>query len=206
MHDREFRPEIVRKSSTACEGLCKWVRAIEVYDRVIKIVSPKKEKLAEAEAALAFQMATLNEKRMQLQQVRCPNFNLIKNNHKIDCYQVSDKLQTLNDDFAAMSKKKKDLEDNIDLCSQKLERAEKLIGGLGGERSRWGELAAALEGRLDNVTGDVLLAAATVTYLGHLTPAGREVGNRLAYVRGMLHTVSIMSHTFFSSKILVFLL
>lgn len=72
VHDREFRPDIVRKSSTACEGLCKWVRAIEVYDRVIKIVSPKKEKLAEAEAALAFQMATLNEKRMQLQQVKCP--------------------------------------------------------------------------------------------------------------------------------------
>jgi dynein heavy chain, axonemal len=47
------------------------VRAIEVYDRVIKIVSPKKEKLAEAEAALAFQMATLNDKRMQLQQVKC---------------------------------------------------------------------------------------------------------------------------------------
>jgi len=45
------------------------VRAIEVYDRVIKIVSPKKAKLAEAEAALALQMATLNEKRAQLQQV-----------------------------------------------------------------------------------------------------------------------------------------
>ncbi|CAB3363479.1 Hypothetical predicted protein [Cloeon dipterum] len=155
IHDREFRPEVVRKSSAACEGLCKWVRAIEVYDRVIKIVAPKKAKLAEAEAALAQQMATLNEKRTQLQ-------------------QVSDKLQTLNDDFAAMSKKKKDLEDNIDLCSQKLERAEKMIGGLGGERSRWSELAASLEGRLDNVTGDVLLAAATVTYLGGLSEKQRQ--------------------------------
>ena len=29
---------------------------------------------------------------------------------------------------------KKDLEDNIDLCSKKLDRAEKLIGGLGGEK------------------------------------------------------------------------
>lgn len=104
---------------------------------------------------------------------------------------MSDKLQTLNDDFAAMSKKKKDLEDNIDLCSQKLERAEKLIGGLGGERSRWGDLAAALEGRLDNVTGDVLLAAATVTYLGHLAPAGREVGNPHARMPCQLHIYSV---------------
>ena len=38
-------------------------------------------------------------------------------------FQVTDKLQALNDEFAAMTKKKKDLEDNIDLCSQKLDRS-----------------------------------------------------------------------------------
>ena len=37
--------------------------------------------------------------------------------------QVTDKLQALNDEFAAMTKKKKDLEDYIDLCSQKLDRS-----------------------------------------------------------------------------------
>ena len=61
-----FDPNLVKKVSTACEGLCKWVRAIEVYDRVIKIVSPKKAKLAEAETELARQMDKLNEKRSQL--------------------------------------------------------------------------------------------------------------------------------------------
>ena len=45
-----------------------------------------------------------------------------------------------------MTKKKKDLEDNIELCSQKLDRAEKLIHGLGGERARWGEMAQMLKG------------------------------------------------------------
>ena len=65
---------IIYQVSTACEGLCRWVHAIEVYDRVIKIVSPKKAKLAEAETELARQMDKLNEKRAQLQQV-----NYIKN-------------------------------------------------------------------------------------------------------------------------------
>ena len=65
-----FDPNHVKKVSTACEGLCKWVRAIEVYDRVIKIISPKKAKLAEAEQELARQMDKLNEKRAQLQQVK----------------------------------------------------------------------------------------------------------------------------------------
>eukprot|EP00095_Tigriopus_kingsejongensis_P002576 maker-scaffold274_size229011-snap-gene-1.23 protein:Tk02576 transcript:maker-scaffold274_size229011-snap-gene-1.23-mRNA-1 annotation:"hypothetical protein LOTGIDRAFT_210054" len=142
-----FDPNLVKKVSTACEGLCKWVRAIEVYDRVIKIVSPKKAKLAEAETELARQMDKLNEKRAQLQ-------------------QVTDKLQALNDEFAAMTKKKKDLEDNIELCSQKLDRAEKLIQGLGGERDRWRNMASNLGVRLVNITGDVLLSAGTVAYLG----------------------------------------
>ena len=44
--------------------------AFKVYDRVIKIVSPKKAKLAEAETELARQMDKLNEKRAQLQQVK----------------------------------------------------------------------------------------------------------------------------------------
>ena len=53
-----FDPNLVKKVSTACEGLCKWVRAIEVYDRVIKIVSPKKAKLAEVETELTRQVIT----------------------------------------------------------------------------------------------------------------------------------------------------
>ena len=144
-----FDPNLVKKVSTACEGLCRWVRAIEVYDRVIKIVSPKKAKLAEAETELARQMDKLNEKRTQLQ-------------------QVTDKLQALNDEFAAMTKKKKDLEDNIELCSQKLDRAEKLIHGLGGERDRWSDMAVSLGSRLINITGDVLLASGVVAYLVRL--------------------------------------
>lgn len=150
MTDREFNPERIKTISAACEGLCKWVRAMEVYDRVIKIVAPKKAKLAEAEGELAVQMDILNEKRAQLQ-------------------EVSDKLQALNDEFAAENKKKKELEDQIDLCAQKLDRASKLIGGLGGEKTRWSDTAKHLHGLLGNVIGDVCLSAGTVAYLGAFT-------------------------------------
>jgi len=66
----EFEPSIVKKASTACEGLCKWARAMDVYDRIVKIVAPKKLKLAEAEDELGAQMDKLNVKRKQLQDVR----------------------------------------------------------------------------------------------------------------------------------------
>ena len=65
----EFNPEVIKAASTACEGLCQWVRAMDVYDRVARIVAPKKIKLAEAEAELAVQMKKLNEKRAELKEV-----------------------------------------------------------------------------------------------------------------------------------------
>lgn len=74
-----------------------------------------------------------------------------------------------------MTKKKKELEDNIDLCSKKLERAEKLIGGLGGEKDRWTEAAKTLGEQYTNVTGDVLLSSGVVAYLGAFTVDFRNV-------------------------------
>ena len=88
---------------------------------------------------------------------------------------MTDKLQELNDDFEMNTQKKKDLEDNIDQCSKKLVRAEKLIGGLGGEKDRWTENAEMLAGRYINIIGDVLLSAAMVAYLGAFTVDFRQV-------------------------------
>ena len=91
------------------------------------------------------------------------------------CVQVSDKLQALNDEFEAMTQKKKELEENIDVCSKKLDRAEKLIGGLGGEKERWTVNAQVLGEKYFNITGDVLLSAAVVAYLGAFTVNFRQV-------------------------------
>jgi len=89
--------------------------------------------------------------------------------------QVTDKLQALSDQFYIMTRKKKELEDNIAICSQKLDRAEKLIGGLGGEKSRWTKNAEDLALDYINITGDVLLSAAVVAYLGAFTVQYRQV-------------------------------
>lgn len=35
--NKEFNPSIIKNVSSACEGLCKWVKAIDVYDGVIKV-------------------------------------------------------------------------------------------------------------------------------------------------------------------------
>ena len=74
-----------------------------------------------------------------------------------------------------MTAKKKELEHNIMICEQKLDRAEKLIGGLGGEKDRWTEAARVLGDKYDRVTGDVLLSSGVVAYLGPFTVDFRNV-------------------------------
>lgn len=50
--DPNFSPEAVAKSSVAAAGICKWVRAMIVYERVAREVGPKRAALAESEAVL----------------------------------------------------------------------------------------------------------------------------------------------------------
>ncbi|KAG7467511.1 hypothetical protein MATL_G00154460 [Megalops atlanticus] len=151
----DFVPEKIRTASTAAEGLCKWVRAMDSYDNVAKVVAPKKEKLAQAEAELKVAMESLHKKQAALK-------------------EVQDKLAKLQETLEANKNKKADLENQVDLCSKKLERAEQLIGGLGGEKTRWSETAFNLGELYDNLTGDILISAAIVAYLGAFTSSYRQ--------------------------------
>ena len=63
------------------------------------------------------------------------------------------------------------------VCEQKLDRAEKLIGGLGGEKDRWTEAARVLGEKYDRITGDVLLSSGVVAYLGPFTVDFRNVSS-----------------------------
>ncbi len=52
------------------------------------------------------------------------------------------------------------------MCEEKLDRAQKLIGGLGGEKVRWTAAAAELSARYERLVGDMLLASGVIAYLG----------------------------------------
>lgn len=50
--------------------------------------------------------------------------------------EVEDRLAALEKTFQEKTDEKAQLEFQVDLCAKKLDRAEKLIGGLGGEKTR----------------------------------------------------------------------
>ena len=85
------------------------------------MVGPKKANLEEAQQSLATTMALLDQKRGELK-------------------EVEDRLANLQKTFVEKTEEKAQLEFQVDLCARKLERAEKLIGGLGGEKTRWRRL------------------------------------------------------------------
>jgi Microtubule-binding stalk of dynein motor len=62
------------------------------------------------------------------------------------------------------------LEEEVGNCRRKLERAAALTGGLADEKLRWADVAALLASNYVTLTGDVLLAAAFIAYLGAYGP------------------------------------
>jgi len=93
----EFDPAKVAKASSAAEGLCKWVLAMEIYDRVVKVVAPKKQKLAQAEETLAATMEQLQFKRAELK-------------------EIEDRLAALQEKFQNMVDEKNKLEFQVKLA------------------------------------------------------------------------------------------
>eukprot|EP00746_Dinoflagellata_sp_MGD_P128313 gnl/MRDRNA2_/MRDRNA2_62704_c0_seq1.p1 gnl/MRDRNA2_/MRDRNA2_62704_c0~~gnl/MRDRNA2_/MRDRNA2_62704_c0_seq1.p1 ORF type:complete len:2643 (+),score=576.00 gnl/MRDRNA2_/MRDRNA2_62704_c0_seq1:1172-7930(+) len=151
----DFQPERVEKVSKAAYGICQWVCAMETYDSVAKVVAPKKIQLAEAEAEYAEVEKKLNAKRADLK-------------------AVVDQLQGLEDKLNGLKREQDDLAYQVDLCEKKLQRAETLISGLGGEKTRWTANSAQLAKDFTNITGDVMIASGVIAYLGAFTPDFRE--------------------------------
>ena len=151
----EFDPDKIRSASSAAEGLCKWCRALEIYDRVAKTVAPKKEALKTAESELAATMASLKEKQQTLK-------------------AVEERMAKLEVTFKEMVLKKDRLEKEVDNVSKQLIRAELLIGSLGDEKDRWTQCAADMSARLIALLGDVLISSGSVAYLGTFIKSFRD--------------------------------
>jgi dynein heavy chain len=65
----DFTPANALKASAAAEGLCKWVCAMESYEKVAKVVAPKQASLKIAEGEYNEVMKALNIKQAELKEV-----------------------------------------------------------------------------------------------------------------------------------------
>ncbi|XP_060531522.1 dynein axonemal heavy chain 12 [Cylas formicarius] len=152
---KDFKPSVVAKASSAAEGLCKWIIAMDMYDKVYKIIAPKKAKLEQAEREFSEIMETLTEKRNEAKRLEA---QLLELHEKLD----------------DATRKQTELQDAVDLCNNKLIRAQKLIGGLGGEKTRWSAVAESLQAQYDSLAGDILISCGIIAYLSPFNSLFRQ--------------------------------
>nr|XP_001915928.3 dynein heavy chain 1, axonemal isoform X2 [Equus caballus] len=154
--NEEFQPAAIAKVSKACTSICQWVRAMHKYHFVAKAVEPKRQALREAQDDLEVTQRILEEAKQRLR-------------------EVEDGIAMMQTKYRECIAKKEELELKCEQCEQRLSRADKLINGLSDERVRWQETVENLEHMLDNIFGDVLVAAGFVAYLGPFTGQYRTV-------------------------------
>lgn len=148
--DPKFEPDLIAKKSVAGKSICMWACAMDKYAEVKKIVEPKEAKLKEAQAELDVAEGDLKGKRARLQAVR----------NKINALQTN-----YRNSLAILE----DLNTQKETTELQLGRAEKLVNGLHDESVRWQAAIEGLEKQLKNLTGNMLLCAGYVSYVGTFT-------------------------------------
>lgn len=108
----DFTPEKIAKVSKACTAVCTWVNAMHTYYFIARDVEPKRQKLASAQTELDETNASLAAAQHSLA-------------------EVTKKLNDLEVAFDEAISTKQRLEGEVAQCTAKLDRADKLIGGLG---------------------------------------------------------------------------
>ena len=151
----QFTPKEVARHSQAAMSMCLWVRAVEHYADILRVVKPKREhlqamtsNLREVERELAEKQVVLAEATAQL---------ALRQERLDETLRDSDHLQR-----------------HVERTELRLSRAQILTASLGEEGSRWAAEMATSRANMQHVLGDAVLTAGFLTYLGILNHKYRE--------------------------------
>ena len=149
-----YQPAAMKSTSEACVAICMWGHAMHSFYFINLEIEPLREALTGAKKDKAEAEAVLAEAQAKLAAVEA-------------------KLADLNANLDANKAKLDELKQKAATCEAQLERAGQLIGGLGGEKSRWEATVEKLTEKLHNVVGDVVVSAGVIAYNGPFTPSFR---------------------------------
>jgi dynein heavy chain len=150
-----FKAQDVRKSSVACFNIYNWLQNILNYHTVIQNIIPKERAAKEAQELL-------DESEEKLRKVQAK------------AQALEDQLQKLKKQLDEQQAERNKAQAEAQEMSDKITRATDLVAGLGDEGERWKIKIGEYEQEKTSVVGDVLLAAAFVSYSGPFTRAFRE--------------------------------
>ncbi|KAL7641741.1 UNVERIFIED_CONTAM: hypothetical protein RMT77_007615 [Armadillidium vulgare] len=155
LEDPDFNPDFIRTKSIAAAGLCSWVINIIRFFEVYCDVEPKRIALEEANAELAAAQNRLA--------------NIISKIKSLEAQLAELQAQY---DKATAEKVKCQME--ADATTVTIQLANRLVGGLSSEKVRWAEAVAELRNCEKTLPGDILIAAAFISYVGCFTKHYRK--------------------------------
>jgi dynein heavy chain, axonemal len=170
----KFNPDEVGKQSGAAKSLCQWIRAMEMYGKILKVVAPKREKLRSNQEALEKKQLQLHESSSKLAQ-----------------YQ--EKLEELKLKYDTAVDRKDDLKSQSDALQAKLEMAKTLVTSFSPDKLKWTEAIKLNEELLANVPGDSVFASVVLTYFGCIPPSRKP--DIIYGVRSILSRHGFISRT-----------
>jgi dynein heavy chain len=156
INNEDFTPEVIKSKSGAAAGICDWVNNITMYYDVVESVEPKRKAVREAQE----QLRAANEKKAEMDALVA---------------KLNAELAILQADFQKAMDEKQAAEDEANRCARRLDLAQRLVNALGSESERWSTAIITLTENLKVIIGDVLLAAAFVSYVGPFNKAFRDM-------------------------------
>ncbi|XP_043285223.1 dynein axonemal heavy chain 10 [Venturia canescens] len=145
--------------SKAGYGLYKFLLAVLDYCTVFREVKPKIEKVKELEAEAEKARKALEKEEIELN-------------------KLEKELKELKAKYDTAMKDRQRLQEETDLLQRRLIAADKLIGGLSSENTRWQSELKSLNEEMEKIIGNCLLSAGFLSYNG---PFSYEFRNEMVY-------------------------
>jgi len=142
-----FTFEIVNRASKACGPLVQWVAAQVNYSSILDRVGPLRDEVKALQS------------RAQDTRVKAETIT-----EMID--ELEKSIARYKEEYAALISQTQSIKNEMSRVESKVERSMKLLGSLSSERERWDAESKAFEAQIGTLAGDVLLAAAFLSYAG----------------------------------------
>ena len=153
--DEGFTPEKMASKSAAASNLCTWVVNIFSFNRIYAKVKPLMDSL---EAATTSKKAAMESFAAAERQVA----------------EVEAQLKALEMKYEEAVREKQEVQDQADALVTRADLAQRLVGGLASENVRWGSEIEKMRKSALTLTGDCMLAAGFVSYVGAFNQELRE--------------------------------
>lgn len=142
-----FDHETIYRVSVAAAPLATWAKANLKYSMVLSKIEPLEADLAEAKRSLE-----ASQQRLQ----QCEN----------ELKKIDVKVDQMKAQFGEKTKEAEILRVGLERAESTLNKAQGLLGKLGGEQKRWSEQVKDLDHRLLDLPVRMLLASAYTTFMG----------------------------------------